>query len=259
MKLRVLSMLLPLFLIGFGSAFANEKLQMGVSVDIVPVSSSFAGRDIVIFGSIENAEQAELYRGAYSVVVEVIGASEEVVIRKKDRVGGIWINADFREYIDVPSYYSVLSQNPLGEISDVTVLHSMGIGIDNLSARPAASSNIQHFLTQGEFSSALRRIRIEQDLFTQDEEALEQLSPSLFRATLSLPPNVPIGVHEVRAHLFHKGKKLDEVTSSFEVRKVGFERWIYDLAHEQSLLYGFLCVFVAIFTGWAANAIFRKN
>ncbi len=256
---RLLTLALTFLLLLLVPVQSAEKLQMGVSVDIVPVASDFAGRDIVIFGSIEDADQAELYRGSYSVIIEVVGALEEVVIRKKNRIGGIWINADAREYRDVPSYYSVLSNNPLGAISDASILNSLGIGIDNLSARPVASSNVQHFLTQGEFSSALRRIRINENLFVEDPDALQQLSPSLFRATLALPPNVPIGSHTVRAHLFHKGKKLDVVAGSFEVRKVGFERWIYDLAHEQSLLYGIMCVLIAIFTGWAANTIFRKN
>ncbi|MEM9278620.1 MAG: TIGR02186 family protein [Pseudomonadota bacterium] len=240
-------------------SIAMEKLQMGVSVDIVPVSSGFAGQDIVIFGSIENAEQAQLYRGEYDVVIEVIGEVEEAVVRKKDRIGGIWVNAAAREYRDVPSYYSVLSRNKLVDVSDLSVLNSMGVGIDNLSARPVDRGNIQEFLTQGEFSTALRRIRIEEGLFSENPTSLEQLSPSLFRATLSLPPNVPIGVHTVRAYLFRDGKKLDEIENSFEVRKVGFERWMYDFAHEQSLLYGIMCVLLAIFTGWAANAMFRKN
>ena len=239
-------------------AHANEKLQMGISVDLVPVSSSFDGQDIVIFGSIEGADQPALYRGEYDVVVEVIGAIEEAIVRKKERIGGIWINASAREYSGVPSYYSVLSRNELKDVSDVSVLNQMALGIDNLKAKQV-DQTIEEFLTQGEFSRALRRIRIDDGLFSESPTALEQLSPSLFRATLSLPPNVPIGVHTVRAYLFHDGVMLDEIENRFEVRKVGFERWIYDLAHEQSLLYGVMCVLLAMFTGWAANAIFRKN
>jgi len=252
------------FLISLVFAFAApvkamEKLQMGVSVDVVPVASDFAGRDIVIFGAIEAAEQAALYRGEYDVILEVIGANEEAIVRKKDRIAGIWVNASARGYKNVPSYYSLLSGRPLAEISDLSVLNSMAIGIDNLKAKPVNQGSVEAFLTEGEFSSALRRIRIEQGLFSESTMAVKQLSPSLFRATLSLPPNVPIGVHKVRAHLFRNGKKLDQVDNSFEIRKVGFERWVYDLAHEQSLLYGILCVLLAIFTGWSANAMFRKN
>lgn len=232
---------------------------MGVSVDVVPVSSSFAGRDIVVFGAIEDAEQASLYRGEYDVVIEVLGELEEVVVRKKQRIGGIWVNASARAYKEVPSYYSVLSRNPLGDVADLSLMSSLGIGVQYLKAKPSDGGDIMQFLTQGEFSTALRRKRIENGLFSENPESLKQLSPSLFRATLYLPPNVPIGLHTVKAHLFHKGKKLDQVSQVFEVRKVGFERWIYDLAHDYSLLYGILCVLLAIFTGWFANLVFRKN
>lgn len=242
-----------------GSAQAAEKLQMGVSVDIVPIGSDFSGRDIVLFGAIEDADQPALFRGEYQVIIEVVGALEEAIVRKKDRIGGIWVNAAARKYEDVPSYYSVLSGSEISEIADPSLLSTKGIGVKYLKARPVDRGNIAEFLTQGEFSTALRRKRIENGLFSEKPDALQHISPSLFRATLPLPPNVPIGVHTVRAHLFLDGQKLDQVTKSFEVRKVGFERWIYDLAHDYSFLYGLLAVLLAIFTGWFANLVFRKN
>ncbi|MEO0329450.1 MAG: TIGR02186 family protein [Pseudomonadota bacterium] len=240
------------------TSVAAQSLQMGVSVDVVPVGSDFDGQDIVIFGSIEDAEIEELYRGKYDVVVEVIGDNEEVLVRKKDRVGGIWINTNARKYIDVPSFYSVMSRNELKDVSNPLALRTLGLGIENIRARPQEQGSVQQFLTASEFSQALRRVRIQDGLFYQSSDALEQLSPSLYRATLSLPPNAPIGLYVVKAHLFYEGKKMADVASSFEVRKIGFERWIYDFAHNQSLFYGFMCVFIAMFTGWAANAIFRK-
>lgn len=257
--IRVLASLIILTLALTGASRAAEKLQMGVSVDVVPIGSDFAGRDIVIFGAIEDADQPALFRGEYQVIIEVIGDLEEAIVRKKDRIGGIWINAAARKYEDVPSYYSVLSRTEIGEIADPSLLSEKGIGVQFLKARPVDRGNIAEFLTQGEFSTALRRKRIENGLFAETPDALQHISPSLFRATLPLPPNVPIGVHTVRAHLFLDGRKLDQVTKTFEVRKVGFERWIYDLAHEQSFLYGVLAVLLAIFTGWFANVIFRKN
>lgn len=241
------------------AANAEEKLQLGVSVDIVPVDANFSGRDIVVFGAIEDAEEPRLYRGDYQVLIEVLGENEKAVVRKKERIGGIWINTAAREYQDVPSFYSLASRSPISEIADLSLFSARGIGIDYLKAKPVDGSNIAEFLTQGEFSSALRRKRIENGLFAENTTALDQLSPSLFRATIALPPNVPIGTHTVKAHLFLDGKKLDEVTQVFEVRKVGFEEWVYNLAHQYSLIYGIICVLLAIFTGWFANLVFRKN
>lgn len=236
-----------------------ESLQMGISVDQVPVNSSFDGADIVIFGSIETTEQAALFRGEYDVVIRVEGAPEDVIIRKKDRIGGIWINNQSETYEAVPSFYAILSARPLNLISNSIELAPNGLGINNLGKNVPVEGEKTLIMDPGEFSDALLRLRIEQDLFSEIPGTLKQLSPSLFRATLSLPANVPIGQHKVTAYLFRNGELLNTNESSFRIEKVGFERWIYDLAHEQGLLYGIMAVLMAIFTGWAANAIFRKN
>ena len=236
-----------------------ESLQMGISVDQVPVSSSFDGAEIVIFGSIETNEQAALFRGEYDVVIRVEGAAEDVIIRKKERIGGIWINNQSQAYESAPSFYSILSARPLNLISNSIELAPNGLGIRNLGKNIPVEGEKTLIMNPGEFSDALRRLRIEQDLFSEIPGTLQQLSPSLFRATLSIPANVPIGEHKVTAYLFRNGEILNTNDSSFIIEKVGFERWIYDLAHENGLLYGIMAVLLAIFTGWSANAIFRKN
>ena len=236
-----------------------ESLQMGISVDQVPVSSSFDGAKIVIFGSIETKDQAALYRGEYDVVVRVEGAPEDVVIRKKERIGGIWINNQSENYEAVPSFYSILSARPLNLIANSIVLSPISLGINNLGKNIPVEGEKKLIMNPGEFSDALLRLRIEQDLFSEIPGTLKQLSPSLFRATLDIPANVPIGEHTVTAYLFRKGEILGTNRSSFTIEKIGFERWIYDLAHEHGVLYGIMAVLIAIFTGWAANAIFRKS
>ena len=248
-----------IFFLAASIATASESLQMGVSVDVVPVGSDFDGTDIVIFGSIEGAEQAALYRGEYDVVVRVTGEQEDVVIRHKERVAGIWVNTNSKVFVDVPSFYSTLSRNPLNDIADRPTLRSLGLGIQNLMTRPESQGDLAFVLKAGQFSDALQRIRLDQGLFTENPENLKQLSPSLFRARLYLPPNVPIGSHTVTAYLFRNGEKLADIQSGFRIQKVGFERWIYDLAHNYSLLYGFAAVLIAIATGWLANVLFRKN
>ena len=236
-----------------------ESLQMGISVDQVPVSSSFDGAEIIIFGSIETNEQAALFRGEYDVVIRVEGAPEDVIIRKKERIGGIWVNNQSETYEAVPSFYSILSARPLNLISNSIELSPNGLGINNLGKNIPVEGQKTLIMNPGEFSDALLRLRIGQDLFSEIPGTLKQLSPSLFRANLSIPANVPIGEHKVTAYLFRNGEILNTNESSFRIEKVGFERWIYNLAHENGLLYGIMAVLLAIFTGWAANAIFRKN
>ena len=50
---------------------------------------------------------------------------------------------------------------------------------------------------------------------------------------------------------------IDALSQNITVRKVGLERWIYNLAHDQPLAYGILSLAIAIAAGWLASAVFR--
>jgi len=43
------------------------------------------------------------------------------------------------------------------------------------------------------------------------------------------------------------------------VQTVGFEAFIHRLAHEDSILYGLICVLIAISLGWATSAMFGRK
>jgi hypothetical protein len=50
---------------------------------------------------------------------------------------------------------------------------------------------------------------------------------------------------------------VDVYETTIAVRKVGLERWIYNLAHQKPLIYGILSLTIAILAGWLASAVFR--
>ncbi|MEJ2018897.1 MAG: TIGR02186 family protein, partial [Maritimibacter sp.] len=50
---------------------------------------------------------------------------------------------------------------------------------------------------------------------------------------------------------------VDEHITYIDVRKVGIERWLYNLAYDQPLLYGLLSLALAMLAGWAASTFFR--
>ena len=58
---------------------------------------------------------------------------------------------------------------------------------------------------------------------------------SLFRATVDLPVNVPIGRYTADVYLFRDGQVMSKNQSTLEVTKAGFERVIYLLAFNRPL------------------------
>jgi hypothetical protein len=50
---------------------------------------------------------------------------------------------------------------------------------------------------------------------------------------------------------------VDHHTTILDVRKVGLERFVYNLAHDNPLAYGLLALTLAVLAGWGASAVFR--
>ncbi|MFT4916982.1 MAG: hypothetical protein ACI9C3_002855, partial [Yoonia sp.] len=57
-------------------------------------------------------------------------------------------------------------------------------------------------------------------------------------------------------YLTRGGNIVDFYSTTIPVKKVGLERWLYNLAHENAFLYGLMSLAIAIAAGWGASAIF---
>ncbi|MGN6469453.1 MAG: TIGR02186 family protein, partial [Rhizobiaceae bacterium] len=89
--------------------------------------------------------------------------------------------------------------------------------------------------------------------------AVQFLSQTLFRATVSLAPDVPVGTHRARAFLFKGGNFVAQTSAPLVILKGGFERRVYQFAQNDSFFYGVFCVMLALLTGWLGRLIFRKE
>lgn len=266
---RWLFSLLFLFVLAVATATASYAqdsdtqtpvdIQIGVSVDTVPVSSDFSGTNITVFGAIENADRIDLVFGRYDLAVIVRGPDEEIVVRRKERVFGIWVNRQSRTYTRVPSFYAVASTRALDGIAQEQSLREAQLGIGNIRLNVTSLGTNSSFLPAPEFASSLRRIRQERGLFTENVQGITFLGSSLFRANLQLPSNVPLGKHRVTALLFRDGELLASRSDVFDVRKVGLEQFMFTLAHDYSLWYGLIAVLFALAIGWLGSVIFGRN
>jgi uncharacterized protein (TIGR02186 family) len=233
----------------------EERVEADVSSRQVSIETNFAGTQIVVFGAVDNSRQEAAQDGIYDVVVVVRGPEEDFVVRRKDRVFGVWINNEARTFSNVPSYYAVLSTRPLEEIAQPTLLQRYQIGLHNLDLITPADATPE---TMESFREALVRLKSSSKLYQEQPFAVGFISKSLFRGTLSLPSNVPTGNFSVQIFLFRQGEFLSRHETQILIDKAGFERFIYDLAYEQPLVYGIAAVLIAIAAGLAASALFRK-
>src|ERR1700690_4279315 len=94
-----------------------EHLIVSVSNHRVTVTPNYTGEELVLFGSIERDATTPVSRGSYDIVVTISGPRATTVTRRKERVFGIWVNVDSRQFLNVPSYLAVFSNQPLNTIA----------------------------------------------------------------------------------------------------------------------------------------------
>jgi len=85
------------------------------------------------------------------------------------------------------------------------------------------------------------------------------LTPTLFRATIPIPAEVPIGSYDINLKLFADGQNIAQASTAFEIVKVGFELFVFSSAQSNGVLYGLATVMLALLTGWLASVVFRRD
>ncbi|ARP98616.1 TIGR02186 family protein [Pseudorhodoplanes sinuspersici] len=238
------------------SPAAAERLITSLSSHQVLVSSSFTGTELVLFGAIERDSATVSRKGGYDIIVTVSGPREALVVRRKDRVVGIWTNAESNTFLDAPTYLAVLSNKPLDEIAPAEMLRRLDIGM-NVVPRMHVAAGIE----SGEetFRDALIRLRKERHLYIEDPAGVTFITPTLFRATIRLPAESPVGIYDVDVRLFADNTNLARASSALEVVKVGIEQFIVTAARDHGILYGLFTTLMALMTGWFASIVFRRD
>ena len=237
-------------------ALRQETLEIGTSTNQIAITSDFSGADLTVFGAINDADPMLLSRGGYDVVVILEGPKAEADIRRKERVLGIWVNRQTITFEHVPRSYSISSTRPLGEIATPQALSSEGLGVEHLRISPVGYFDASDVAT---FRAAMLRLNAADALYENEPDGVKFVSNSLFRASLRLSVNIPQGIHTVQAYLFKNGQQIDRQALPLNVVKTGFGAQITTAAHEYAVLYGLTAVLIALFSGWLASVIFRKN
>lgn len=255
--------LILLFAVLFGTLAGGrpagaEGLVTALSSDIVSIQSNFTGTEIVIFGQVERDLNTIGRRGGYDLVIIVEGPKQDITTRRKGRFLGVWVNREYETFQGVPSFYALASTANIGDLGDRELLDDHSIGLNHLNLAITGHSGVP-LSERDDFRKAFIRLRQEQGLYSEQRESIEFLTESMFRTSVPLPANIPVGQYKVKSFLLQDGSLLSQNEATLAVAKTGFEQFTYELAQNYSALYGVLAVILAIFTGWLASVIFKRD
>ncbi|MCS6891706.1 MAG: TIGR02186 family protein [Rhodovarius sp.] len=231
-----------------GGAARAQDLVARLSVERVELSTTFAGASVLVFG----ASERFLGPGGAEVIVVTRGPVVPQVVRQKVRILGMWFNGPAARFPDVPAFYAVAGTLPAWRLLPEPLRERYGIGLDQLPLRSTGARGPA-------FRAALLRLKQQQGLWQEDIAPVAISGGRLFHLEMPLPSSIPEGLYRVEVLLVDEGRVIAQETLSFEVQQVGTAAAIAAVSRDQPLLYGVICVLLAILAGWLGSVIFRRS
>lgn len=233
---------------------ADEKVIAGLSQSSVSITADFSGTEILVYGAVKR-EAPPPDAGPLRVIVTVQGPDTPLTVRRKDRRYAVWLNNASVEIDAAPSFYAVSTSAPLRQALSETEDLRHRVSIPRAIRAIGISEEADNAPA---FIEALLRIREKEGRYALRENSVALTEETLFRADVMLPTNLTEGDYVVRVFLTRDGQVVDSIRRAIWVRKAGLERFLYETAHEQPLLYGLAALIAAALAGWGASALFAR-
>ncbi len=232
---------------GAAAAQSSPALNMDLAERGVDITTGFDGARIVVYGT---------KRGDGDIAMTIRGPEESVVVRRKSRVLGVWMNSQSLRFNDIPGFYDLALSRPSGEIAPLSMLRRHNIGLDALDFETDEHENAEKIDT---FREALVRTRQIKGVFPLEPRAVQFVDNDFFKVTFDLPANVPAGIYRIDTFLLRDGVVTDTRYAELKVAQNGFSAEIFLFAHNQSLAYSVIAVLMALFFGWGAHSLLRRE
>jgi uncharacterized protein (TIGR02186 family) len=226
-----------------------------ISAREVQIRYTFTGTQLLLFGAI-------LYPGgripsrSANIAVVLRGPVQPILVREKDKIAGIWMYADSTRFRSAPSFYSVATSRPVRDLVDERTAAIYELGLRNLQLSPGGGALPEK---ERRFEAGLLDLRTRQGLYSENPRGVEITGGVLYRATITIPSQVPVGTYTAETFLIDRGKVIAAATRDIQIDKSGFERFVALSARRHRFLYGIVAVLMSLGLGWIAATAFRRR
>ena len=234
---------------------SKPVLVPDVSARSIEIRYSFTGAQLLLFGAI-------LYPGGrvparpLDIAVVVKGPVQPILVREKQQIAGIWMNADSHRFRSAPSYYAIASSRPIRDLVDERTASIYELGLRDLQLSPGGGALPEK---ERRFESGLLDLRQRQRLFSEDPKGVEISERVLYRARINIPSQVPVGTYTAETFLIDNGRVVAVATREIAIGKSGFERFIAVAARRYAFFYGLAAVLLSLGLGWFAAWLFARR
>jgi uncharacterized protein (TIGR02186 family) len=246
----LIALLAPLLI-----AADKPVLVPDISARQVQIRYSFTGAQLLLFGAV-------VYPGGrppdrqVDIAVVLRGPVQPILLREKEKIAGIWMNADSNRFRSAPSFYAVASSRPIADLIDERTAAIYELGVHNLQLSPGGGALPEK---ERRFEAGLLDLRERRNLYQENPHGVEISGGVLYRAVITIPSQVPVGTYTAETFLIDRHKVIAAATRDIQIDKSGFERTVALAARRHRFFYGISCVLLSLGLGWAAAAAFRRR
>jgi uncharacterized protein (TIGR02186 family) len=233
----------------------DPVLVPDVSSRNIEIKYSFTGENLLLFGAIIYPDGRRPDERA-DIVVVIKGPTNAIRVREKQRLAGVWVNAESVRFGSVPGYYAVASSRPIDQIMDERTAAIYELGLANLSLSPSAFAEAEQLRR---FQRGLVDLNRRLELFSEDATTVEITDGVLYRARIAIPARVPVGRYTAETYLVQGGRVIAVASREIDIQKTGFDRAVATAAENYGLFYGLLAVALSVGMGWMGGWLFRKR
>jgi uncharacterized protein (TIGR02186 family) len=233
----------------------GQTTPIGIDViqpKTIQIGSFFSGEQVTVRVVVSSGDK---------VALRVIGPKEDLVLMKKGRVGGLWMNVQQVPVQNLPKVYLLWTSDKLAALETKDPLRPMKLDylsflsgtfsgkdqnetslIINELIKLKEADNLYHV-----FEGTIRTKPLEKGVWDQADAVLE------------LPSKIYPGVYTLELIAFKNGQGSLLQSSTIDVHLTGFPALVSTVALQRGLLYGILAVIIATFSGLLIGIIFTSK
>ena len=141
------------------------RLVPDISNRSIEIRYSFTGAELLLFGAV-------VYPGGRvpeepaDVVVVLKGPTTPILMREKQKIAGIWMNAESHRFASAPGFYAVASAAPIDTLVDERTAAIYELGLDHLQLSSGGGATPEE---AGRFEQGLIDLRQREGLYAEQK------------------------------------------------------------------------------------------
>jgi len=218
----------------------------------IRIGSFFSGGQVTVRGVVPSGDQ---------VALRILGPRGHLVLMKKGRVGGLWMNVGQINFNGIPKVFLLWTSGKLSSLGTEADLQAWKLDYASLlsGTLPQKSREEEALLLR-----ELVKLKEEDHLYHIYEGAVQikPLEPGAWDqvdAVLTLPAKIEPGPYDLEMIAFKDGKGRLIHSNTLEVKLAGFPALVSNLAARQGLGYGILAVIIATLSGLIIGIVFSSK